>query len=207
MLGEGLLDASSAAPIQRWALSRSGCGDRERTQHPYVEVVGVHQLAGLADGRPPLEHRLQGDATFEPGQRHPEAVMEAVTERDVLSVWAVEHESVGVGKASGLGLRRQVSPARRRPPGWSAALVTFTADERAGRHCEPMARSLLEQRMFDWLDETLASDLIGRSPVTAGPVSRSAAPRAQRSRRQCAVAWMGGSSWRACRTDRPTARP
>lgn len=92
MLGEGLLDASSAAPIQRWALSRSGCGDRERTQHPYVEVVGVHQLAGLADGRPPLEHRLQGDATFEPGQRHPEAVMEAVTERDVLSVWAVEHE-------------------------------------------------------------------------------------------------------------------
>jgi hypothetical protein len=24
-------------------------------------------------------------------------------------------------------------------------------------HCEPMARSLLEQRMFDWLDETLSS--------------------------------------------------
>jgi len=22
-------------------------------------------------------------------------------------------------------------------------------------HCEPMGRSLLEQRMYDWLDETL----------------------------------------------------
>jgi hypothetical protein len=36
-------------------------------------------------------------------------------------------------------------------------LVTFTADEGANGHCEPMARSLLEQRMFDWLDETLAT--------------------------------------------------
>ncbi len=31
-------------------------------------------------------------------------------------------------------------------------LVTFTAAEGADRHCEPMARSLLEQRVFDWLD-------------------------------------------------------
>jgi hypothetical protein len=36
-------------------------------------------------------------------------------------------------------------------------LITFTADEGADRHCEPMARSLLDQRMFDWLDETLAA--------------------------------------------------
>jgi hypothetical protein len=34
-------------------------------------------------------------------------------------------------------------------------LVHFGADEGADRHCEPMARSLLEQRLFDWLDETL----------------------------------------------------
>lgn len=33
-------------------------------------------------------------------------------------------------------------------------LVRFTAAEGADRHCEPMARSLLEQRMFDWLDVT-----------------------------------------------------
>lgn len=35
-------------------------------------------------------------------------------------------------------------------------LVKFSAAEGADRHCEPMARSLLEQRMFDWLDESLA---------------------------------------------------
>ena len=31
-------------------------------------------------------------------------------------------------------------------------LARFTADEGADSHCEPMARSLYEQRMFDWLD-------------------------------------------------------
>jgi hypothetical protein len=36
-------------------------------------------------------------------------------------------------------------------------LVPFTKAEGADMHCEPMARSLLEQRMFDWLDETLLS--------------------------------------------------
>jgi hypothetical protein len=34
-------------------------------------------------------------------------------------------------------------------------LIQFNASEGADSHCEPMARSLLEQRMFDWLDETL----------------------------------------------------
>jgi hypothetical protein len=36
-------------------------------------------------------------------------------------------------------------------------LIRFTANEGADRHCEPMARSLLEQRMFDWLDDILAA--------------------------------------------------
>lgn len=40
----------------------------------------------------------------------------------------------------------------------SKQLISFTAHEGADRHCEPMARSLLEQRMFDWLDQTLADD-------------------------------------------------
>jgi len=35
------------------------------------------------------------------------------------------------------------------------SLVKFTAAEGADRHCEPMGRSLVEQRIFDWLDETL----------------------------------------------------
>jgi hypothetical protein len=36
-------------------------------------------------------------------------------------------------------------------------LVPFTRAEGADMHCEPMARSLLEQRMFDWLDQTLST--------------------------------------------------
>jgi pimeloyl-ACP methyl ester carboxylesterase len=35
-------------------------------------------------------------------------------------------------------------------------LVRFTADEGAGGHCESWNRSLLSQRVFDWLDEVLA---------------------------------------------------
>jgi hypothetical protein len=34
-------------------------------------------------------------------------------------------------------------------------LVTFSAYEGASRHCEPMARSLRETRIFDWLEEYL----------------------------------------------------
>ena len=36
-------------------------------------------------------------------------------------------------------------------------LVRFTAYEGADGHCEPLARTLLEQRMFDWLDEVLGT--------------------------------------------------
>ncbi len=35
-------------------------------------------------------------------------------------------------------------------------LVSFTAAEGAGGHCESLARSLYHQRVFDWLDSTLA---------------------------------------------------
>jgi hypothetical protein len=34
-------------------------------------------------------------------------------------------------------------------------LVAFTAQEGANRHCEPMARSLRETRIFDWLESFL----------------------------------------------------
>nr|WP_238404292.1 dipeptidyl aminopeptidase [Gordonia desulfuricans] len=37
-----------------------------------------------------------------------------------------------------------------------ATLIAFTAAEGASGHCEPMARALTEQRMFDRLDEMLA---------------------------------------------------
>ena len=35
------------------------------------------------------------------------------------------------------------------------ALVAFTAAEGADGHCEPLAPTLRNQRVFDWLDETL----------------------------------------------------
>jgi hypothetical protein len=36
-------------------------------------------------------------------------------------------------------------------------LVSFTADEGADSHCEPKALGLREQRIFDWLDETVGA--------------------------------------------------
>ena len=36
-----------------------------------------------------------------------------------------------------------------------STLVPFTAAEGADFHCQPLARSLTDQRMFDWLDERL----------------------------------------------------
>lgn len=36
-----------------------------------------------------------------------------------------------------------------------STLVSFTEEEGATYHCQPMARALTEQRMFDWLDEQL----------------------------------------------------
>jgi hypothetical protein len=37
----------------------------------------------------------------------------------------------------------------------SGVLVSFTADEGAGRHCEPMAHSLRDARIFDWPEDYL----------------------------------------------------
>lgn len=34
-------------------------------------------------------------------------------------------------------------------------VVTFTAAEGANYHCQPLARLLTEQRMFDWLDSKI----------------------------------------------------
>jgi len=37
-----------------------------------------------------------------------------------------------------------------------SAVIPFTAAEGANFHCQPLARALTDQRMFDWLDEHLA---------------------------------------------------
>ncbi|MEU4315469.1 prolyl oligopeptidase family serine peptidase [Nocardia sp. NPDC024068] len=40
--------------------------------------------------------------------------------------------------------------------GGPALVSRFTATEGANYHCQPLARTLTDQRMFDWLDDTLA---------------------------------------------------
>jgi hypothetical protein len=37
-----------------------------------------------------------------------------------------------------------------------ATLARFTQEDGASYHCQPLARELTEQRMFDWLDEHTA---------------------------------------------------
>lgn len=46
-------------------------------------------------------------------------------------------------------------------------LVRFTSEEGADSHCEPRAPGLRDQRVFDWLDETLGQG--GRGVGSAGP--------------------------------------
>ena len=40
--------------------------------------------------------------------------------------------------------------------GGFSLVVRFTAAEGANFHCEPMARQLVDQRMYDWLHGILA---------------------------------------------------
>jgi hypothetical protein len=52
-----------------------------------------------------------------------------------------------------------------------ADLVTFTAAEGADGHCQPLARQLTDQRMFDWLTDRLADSvaLAGVRPALESP--------------------------------------
>jgi hypothetical protein len=56
-------------------------------------------------------------------------------------------------------------------------LVPFTKAEGADLHCEPMARALLEQRMYDWLDDTLN---VSPSQSPASPLDRQLDEQRQR---------------------------
>lgn len=49
------------------------------------------------------------------------------------------------------------APALAAAIGERATVVTFSLAEGAGGHCEGTARTLYEQRVFDWLDETLGA--------------------------------------------------
>lgn len=49
--------------------------------------------------------------------------------------------------------------------------VRFTAEEGAGEHCQAGALTLCHARMFDWLDQTLASSIVRRGHVSGHPVA------------------------------------
>jgi hypothetical protein len=74
------------------------------------------------------------------------------------------------------GQSRRLYDALRGP----RQLLAFTAEEGADRHCEPLARSLLEQRVYDWLDETLAT----RDDATRLDKTSRAPPSRPRNRRR-----------------------
>ena len=40
----------------------------------------------------------------------------------------------------------------------------FTATEGASEHCQPLARTVTAQRIFDWLDDHIGASRTGRTP-------------------------------------------
>lgn len=65
--------------------------------------------------------------------------------RTPMLITSPEHEQFWPGQSERLA---QMSGA-------DTTVVDFTAAEGASWHCQPMARALTDQRMFDWLDDTL----------------------------------------------------
>ena len=59
----------------------------------------------------------------------------------------VENENSFPGEA------RKLYEALRCPKTW----LYFSAEEGAGEHCQVGAPGLAQQRVFDWLDETIAA--------------------------------------------------
>lgn len=71
----------------------------------------------------------------------------AASIRTPMLITAPEHEQFWPGQSARLAAMS----------GGDTTVVDFTAAEGASWHCQPMARALTDQRMFDWLDDTLAS--------------------------------------------------
>jgi hypothetical protein len=49
------------------------------------------------------------------------------------------------------------TPSAAPPPRCPKTLLRFTAAKGAGDHCEMRNRTLLDQRVFDWLDDILST--------------------------------------------------
>ena len=53
--------------------------------------------------------------------------------------------------------------------GGVSTVVRFTAAEGADEHCQPLARTLTAERMFDWLDDRFAGSSAAATPPAATP--------------------------------------
>lgn len=84
-------------------------------------------------------------STFAEMMRYRLAPEDAARIRTPLLITDAEGEQFWPGQAEKLAA---MTPA-------VSTLVRFTAAEGANFHCEPMARRLVDERMFDWLDEKL----------------------------------------------------
>ena len=121
-------------------------GDKENFDH-YIEV-GLKEAT--AQDRQTLAWRAKPYGTNSPHDTFAavrQYTLEGVAERITTPLLITDPE----GEQFWPGQSQRLYDA----VGGRKTLVRFTAAEGAAGHCEPMARTLLEQRMFDWLDEIL----------------------------------------------------
>ena len=84
-------------------------------------------------------------------------------------------------------------------------LVSFINAEGAGLHCQPMGRSLLEQRMYDWLDERSSGSGQTAPRRTLGAQLTTTPEHHRASERQTADRWSSPKPSR--RSSRTSADP
>lgn len=146
----GVYDVSASwmawLPAELRALLDSG--DRERFDRSMAEAM----LEATPEERQELAWRAkpyQIESLFDLFSEVRRYTVDGVADRITTPLLVTDPE----GEQFWPGQSRQLYDAL---PG-QRKLVPFTAEEGADRHCEPMARSLFDQRIFDWFDEQLAA--------------------------------------------------
>jgi hypothetical protein len=117
-------------------------------------VGGLGSLEGLGGGVPGLDPVLQRGGEFVEVEGY-SAVLDEVAKYDVSDVAGQITTPLYITDPDGEQFFcGQSAELAALVPG--STLSRFTQEEGASYHCQPMARELTEQRMFDWLDEHIA---------------------------------------------------
>ena len=120
-------------------------GERDKFNAIMAQSDGDPKLVAMWNFRARPYGGREPFATLEAMLRYRIADEDAAKIRTPLFITDPEGEQFWPGQAERLAAMT---------PGVST-LVKFTAAEGANFHCEPMARRLVDQRMFDWLDRVL----------------------------------------------------